>query len=350
MRETAVRAAAGRADGAVFYSSGSVGPAKAVPLSDANLEAAATAFEAWGEVRPGDRLAIGLSPAQIFGFVRGALNALLFGAEAVFYRPQRDPLAEAERLGADAVLLPTALVPLAARHSSRVRLSALRCGGGTLSEADAVAVETVRGVPVRGGYGLTESSGLGSRQPRDVRRRPGSCGPIAPGIEIAIVGEDGRPCAPGEAGEIRLRGAAVFEGYLSAGDPSPFDREGRLRTGDAGVLDDAGELRVRGRLAFALRSGDRILCAEEVEEAIAEHPGVAEAAAAPWERSFGVLVVVRDESDALLEEIRAHAQRRLPLFARPKRLVPVASIPRTASGKVDRLAASQWLSRGTAGG
>jgi fatty-acyl-CoA synthase len=203
---------------------------------------------------------------------------------------------------------------------------------------------------VRGGYGLTESSGLGSRQRRDLPSRPGSCGEIAPGIEITIVREDESACVAGEPGEIRLRGAAVFEGYLSAADPDPFDAEGRLRTGDAGFLDEAGELCVRGRLAFALRAGDRLLCAEEVEAAIAEHPGVAEAAAAPWERSFGVLVVVRDGSAALLDEIRAHAHRRLPSFARPRRLLPVSSIPRTASGKVDRLAASQWLSRETAGG
>ncbi len=102
---------------------------------------------------------------------------------------------------------------------------------------------------------------------------------------------------------------------------------------------------MRGRLAFALRSGDRILCAEEVEAAIAEHPGVAEAAAAPCERSFGVLVVVRDGSEALLEEIRAHAQRRLPAFARPRRLLPVTSLPRTQAGKVDRRTASEWLTQ-----
>lgn len=346
LREAAVgEATRGGRDATVFFSSGSVAPAKAVPLSDAQLEAAALALEPWGELRHGDRLAIGLSPAQILGLVRGALNALLVGAEAVFFRPQRDPLAEAERLGATSVLLPTALLPLAARHSSPVRLAALRCGGGPLNERDARAIESIRGVPVRVGYGLTESCGLASRQRGDRPRRSGTSGLPAPGMEIAIVREDGSACAAGEPGEIRLRGPAVFDGYLSPHDPSPFDPEGRLRTGDAGLLDEAGELCVRGRLAFALRSGDRILYAEEVEAAIAEHPGVAEAAAAPWERSFGVLVVVRDPSEALLEEIRAHTQRRLPAFARPRRMVPVASLPRTQAGKVDRRAASEWLSQ-----
>jgi len=168
-------------------------------------------------------------------------------------------------------------------------------------------------------------------------------------MEVAIVRDDGTACGAGDGmpGEIRLRGPAVFGGYLAPEDPDPFDAEGRLRSGDAGFLDEAGELCARGRLPFALRSGDRILCAEEVEAAIAEHPGVAEAAAAPWDLSFGVLLVlaVRDGSDALLEEIREHARVRLPVFARPKRMVPVPAIPRTASGKVDRRAATEWLSR-----
>lgn len=357
LREAAVSAAMADGSGrsrpgnaaAIFYSSGSVGAAKAVPLSDASLEAAAMALAEWGEVRAGDRLAIGLSPAQILGFVRGALNALLFGAEAVFYRPLRDPLAEAERLGAGAALLPSALLPLCARHAAPVRLRALRCGGGPVAEHDAAAVESVRGVPVRAGYGLTETCGLGSRQRGDRPRRPGTSGAVAPGMEVAIVRDDGTACGAGDGmpGEIRLRGPAVFGGYLAPEDPDPFDAEGRLRSGDAGFLDEAGELCVRGRLAFALRSGDRILCAEEVEAAIAEHPGVAEAAAAPWDLSFGVLLVLaaRDGSGALLDEIREHARVRLPVFARPKRMVPVPAIPRTASGKVDRRAATEWLNR-----
>jgi acyl-CoA synthetase (AMP-forming)/AMP-acid ligase II len=320
-----------------------------VPLSDDNLVAAALAFVSWGEVGPRDRLAVGLSPAQIFGFVRGALNGLLLGAEVVFFAPRRDPLREAERLGATAVLLPSALLPLAARHTSPVRLSALRCGGGRLSETAADAIERERGVPVRSGYGMTKSDGLAARQPGDRPRRRGSSGRVAPGMEIAIVGEDGRECPAGESGEIRLRGAAVFSGYLSQEDPSPFDGRGRLRTGDVGYLDDAGELCVRGRLAFSLTSGDRMLCAEEVEAAIAEHPGVAAAAAAPFDRVFGVLVVLHDPSEALLEEIRAQAERRLPGFARPRRFLRVEEIPRTPAGKIDRLAASQWLSSGRPG-
>ncbi|MEX0879882.1 MAG: fatty acid--CoA ligase family protein [Thermoanaerobaculia bacterium] len=344
MRESAASEADWPAGGAtVFFSSGSVGASKAVPVSEANLLAAALAFETWGDVTPADRLAVGLSPAQIFGFVRGALNGLLVGAEAVFFTPRRDPLQEAADLGATTVLLPSALVALAARRSSRVALGALRCGGGLVPEAAADAVETVRGVPVRSGYGMTESAGLGARQRGDRPRRAGSCGEIAPGIEVSIVGGDETDRPGNEAGEIRLSGPAVFSGYLSAEDPSPFDGRGRLRTGDVGHVDGSGELHVHGRLAFSLAAGDRVLCAEEVEAAIAEHPGVAEAAAAPGERAFGVLVVLREDSDALYAAVRAHLESRLPGFARPRRIVRVGALPRTPAGKIDRAAVSRWL-------
>ena len=345
IRESAAREADWPAGGAtLFFSSGSVGASKAVPLSDENLASAALAYESWGDVASSDRLAVGLSPAQIFGFVRGALNALSLGAETVFFTPRRDPLEEAAALGATAVLLPSALVSLAARGTSPVALRALRCGGGPVPETSADAVERVRGIPVRSGYGMTESAGLGARQREGRPRRAGSCGEVAPGIEISIVGEDETDRSPSEAGEIRLRGPAVFSGYLSPGDPYPFDAQGRLRTGDVGHLDGAGELHVRGRLAFALAAGGRVLCAEEVESAIAEHPGVAAAAAAPLGRAFGVLVVVHEESDALLAAVRAHAEDRLPGFARPRRILRVAEIPRSSAGKIDRAAVSRWLS------
>jgi acyl-CoA synthetase (AMP-forming)/AMP-acid ligase II len=343
-REAEVRARPWRTEAAgIFFSSGSVGSARAVPLSEENLLAAALAFDSWGEVSRDDCIAVGASPAQVFGRIRGALNTLFAGAEASFFVPRRDPLADAAALAASVVVLPSALAALAARHATRPPVRALRCGGGAVSESDARAIEERRGVPVRSGYGLTESSGLGSRQRGDRPRRPGSCGPPAPGMRVAIVGDDGEERVAGGAGEIRLQGPAVFSGYLSEADASPFDEKGRLKTGDVGAIDEAGELCVRGRLAFLLSSGGRVLCAEEVEAAIAEHPGVAEVAAVPFERAFGVLVVTEDPSDALLAHIQAHVERRLPAFARPRRILRVEDLPRTGAGKIDRAEASRRL-------
>ena len=89
---------------------------------------------------------------------------------------------------------------------------------------------------------------------------------------------------------------------------------------------------MRGRLAFALTAGDRILCVEEVEAAIAEHPDVSEAAAAPLERDFGVLVVSR-EGRLAVDELRAYAEKRLPAFARPRRILAGPGAPAYARGQ-----------------
>jgi len=355
-RESAASAARTPSGGAtVFYSSGSVGASKAVPLTDENLAASALAFAPWAEIRAGDRVAIGLSPAHVFAFVRGVLNALLAGAEAAFFVPGRDPLGEADALGADVVLLPSALIGAAARRAGRGRgrsqrlrsVRAVLCGGGRLREEDAAAVERIGGPSVRSGYGLTESAGLGARQRCDRPRRPDSSGSVAPGLDVSIVAVHGAPAGVGEPGEIRMRGPAVFGGYLSPDDPSPspspFDAEGRLCTGDVGVLGMDGELSVRGRLAYSLTSGGRVLCAEEVEAALEEHPGVVRAAAAPVGRAFGVLVVAREGSPGLIAGIRRHAARRLPAHARPRRVLCVDELPLTAAGKVDRVEAARRL-------
>ncbi len=253
-----------------------------------------------GTCARGDRLAIGLSPAQIFGFVRGVAERAVArrggrllsapaGSAGRGRAARRGRGPSAERAAA------SLRAPRLARPPPR---SALRRGdrGGGRCGRDRVGPRRAR------------AGGL--RPDRDVRPRQPAAGRPAPPARLERSGRarDGRRDRPRRWASLRQRASsarsacaapAVFGGYLAADDPDPFDAEGRLRSGDAGFLDEAGELCVRGRLAFALRSGDRILCAEEVEAAIAEHPGVAEAAAAPCDRSFGVLVVVRDASEAI---------------------------------------------------
>lgn len=325
----------------VFFSSGSVGDGKPVPLRDAEILAAARGYPDSPEIEPSDRVAVGSSIAHVFGFVRGTIHPLLLGAEIVYYQARRDPLGEAEALGATLVLLPGPLVSLSARGSRRVSIRAVFSGGATLSEEAVAAVETRRGAPVRLGYGLTESTGLGARQRLSLPRRRGTSGLPAPSLAVSIVDRTTGADAPaGTTGEIRMRGPSVFEGYAGAGGDSPFDDGGRLKTGDLGYIDDSGELVVRGRVDFSLVLHGRTVCAEEIESAITEHPAVAEAAIAPEGDSFSVLYVAHDADPA---EIRTFAQKRLPVFARPRRLIAVDELPRNPTGKLDRRAVAAWL-------
>jgi len=328
----------------VFFSSGSVGDGKAVPLGDRALLEAAGGYPSPPEIEPSDRVAVGVSTAHVFGLVRGTLHPLSLGAEVVFFSPRRDPLAEAEALGATVVLLAGPHVALAARASRRVRLRAVFSGGGSLSEETVAAVEERRGVPVRLGYGLTESAGLGARQRLSAPRRPGTSGRPAEGLSVAIVDPDtGVDLPAGRTGEIRLSGESVFSGYAGASTADPFDARGRLATGDLGYFDAEGELVVRGRREFSLVMQGRTVCAEEIEAAIAEHPSIAEVAISPDGDGFAVLFVPRENAPGSAEPVREFVQRRLPAFARPRKVISVESLPRNSSGKLDRRIVSSWL-------
>lgn len=328
----------------VFFSSGSVGDGKPVPLGDRELLAAAFGYPDPPEIDPSDRIAVGVSVAHVFGFVRGTLHPLCVGAEIVYYAPRRDPLGEAETLGGTVALLPGPLVALAGRTPRPARLKAVFTGGGSLAEESVAAVETRRGVPVRLGYGLTESAGLGARQRLARPRRAGTSGLPAPGLAISIVdAETGAELPAGRVGIIRLSGAAVFEGYADADAPRPFDAQGRLDTGDLGYLDADGELVVHGRREFSIVTQGRTLCAEEIERAIAEHPRISEVAVSPQGDSFAVLFVAREGAAASDSDIRLFLQERLPPFARPRKVISVAELPRNTSGKLDRKTIASWL-------
>jgi long-chain acyl-CoA synthetase len=325
----------------VFYSSGSVGRGKAIPLSDEQLLTAALAYPGRTGIASTDRVAVAVPLGQIFGFMRGILNSLLVGAEVLFFSPRRDPLGEAAAAGATFVLLSPAQARLSARVPGSPGLRGALSAGGSIADAAAERIEAERGVPVRLGYGMTESSGLGTRQHFGRPRRPGSSGLPARGLSIEIVTAGGSAAAPGETGEIRISGKAVFRGYADPNEAAPFDEQGRLRSRDLGFFDEEGELHVRGREASSISAHGRYLCAEELEGAALEKAGVAEAAAVPLGDAFGMLLVAEDSSEAFLREVREHLARRLPLFARPRRVRRVEAIPRSPSGKLDRLAAAK---------
>lgn len=325
----------------VFFSSGSVSRGKAVPLSEDRLFFSALAYPERTGIAGSDCVAVAVPVGQIFGFLRGIVNSLLVGAEVLFYTPRRDPLGEALAHGASFVLLSPAQAQLSASAGGALSLRGALTAGGPMAEMAAARLEADRAVPIRFGYGLTETTALGTRQHFDRPRRAGSSGLPAPGLSISVAADDGSPVAQGETGEVRIAGNSVFRGYADPSEPSPFDAQGRFRTGDLGFLDEAGELHVRGRAAASVWARGRVVCAEELEGAVLEKAGVSEAAAVPLGDAFGLLLVTEDSSESFLAEVRDHLAARLPLFARPRRLRRVKNLPIALSGKLDRLAAAK---------
>lgn len=243
--------------------------------------------------------------------------------------------------------VPTTLNELmfhAQRHSIVTRPSSLRLLRSVAAALDPrlmQELEELFGVPVVQTFGMTEagplisSTGLvpGARKPRSVGR---SCG-----TEIRVVGPAGE-AAPGETGEIAVRGPNVFSGYENDLEANTAQfRDGWFHTGDTGYLDKDGDLFLTGRIKQLINRGGEKINPQEVDDALLQHPAVAEAAAfATQHRTLGedVAAAIVLRNPATVEEIRTFLHSQLASFKVPSRLTILDRLPRNPVGKIDRLA------------
>jgi fatty-acyl-CoA synthase len=210
-------------------------------------------------------------------------------------------------------------------------------------------------------YGLTEATqSVTVLTPEDHRRalasEPGlllSAGRPIGGTEVRIVSGEGVPLPAGAAGEIVVRGPQVMRGYWNrAGDTAEALRDGWLHTGDVGVVDGRGYLFVQDRLKDLIVTGGENVSPRAVEDALLEHPGVADAAVIGvpdqrWGEAVKAVVVLRPGIDAAEEEILDFCRGRVAGFARPRSVDFVDTLPRSASGKVLRRALRERYWSGT---
>jgi acyl-CoA synthetase (AMP-forming)/AMP-acid ligase II len=233
-------------------------------------------------------------------------------------------------------------------------LSTVReCDTGTSAtppELLAAIKDAFPGTATRVYYGSTEVGLATMLADADIVRKPGSVGPAALGVSIALVD-----------GEVCVRSPFLMDGYfehpganaeaLAAIEPGgpPW-----YHTGDLGALDDEGYLSIVGRARDVLRSGGETVAPAEVEAALATHPDVAEVAVVgmpdtEWGEVITAVVVPRaGASVPTLEALQAHCERRLARFKQPRQVEAVDELPRTAAtGQIQRtLLVEQLLQRG----
>ncbi|MEH7106296.1 o-succinylbenzoate--CoA ligase [Bacillus sp. JJ1764] len=209
-----------------------------------------------------------------------------------------------------------------------------------------------KGAPVFQTYGMTEtSSQIVTLSPEYSMVKLGSAGkPLFPS-EIKIEVERGRVAAPGQAGEIVVRGPNVTSGYLFRSDVTMEKiRDGWLYTGDIGYMDDEGFLYVLDRRSDLIISGGENIYPAEVEGIILSHPGVSEAGVIGIEDDkwgqVPVAVAVRRDDQLSEEELREFCQERLAKYKVPKAVYFVEKLPRNASKKLLRRELREWLNEG----
>jgi oxalate---CoA ligase len=342
----------------VLHTSGTTSRPKLVPLTQANLCHSARGIAASLGLRADDRC-LGVMPLfHIHGLVGGLLSSIVAGASIVctagysatdfwrFLETFRPTWLTA---------VPTihqALLGSAEGHREAARRTSLRfirsCSA-PLPDPVMQGLERTFGVPVLEAYGMTEAAHqVAINPPPPGSRKPGSVG-VATGTEIAILDENGAPLPPGQAGEVAIRGPSVTRGYLTgAQEAAPRGERDWFRTGDIGMLDADGYLFLQGRIKEFINRGGAKISPREVEDALALHPAVAEAAAfavpdGALGEEVGAAVVLRRGASATAAELRAFAGRRLAPFKLPRRLVVVPEIPKGPTGKLQRIGLAERL-------
>jgi fatty-acyl-CoA synthase len=231
-------------------------------------------------------------------------------------------------------------------------LSSLRLAIGGGSAVPASLIERWRdeaGIELLQGWGMTETSPLAALA-RPAKRTPANremvlrakTGRAIHGVELRVIGEDGAEVAhDGVAvGEIEVRGPWVTTAYYKDPAPEKF-REGWLRTGDVGSVDERGYVQITDRLKDVIKSGGEWVSSIELENELMGHPDIVEAAVIGvpddrWqERPLGC-IVLRESAEPTFDELRSFLAQRFPQWWVPERWAIVEEIPKTSVGKFDK--------------
>ena len=334
----------------VFYTSGTTSEPKGAMHSDATLAASARGICAPHRFVPEDRVSLVFPYAHIGG------PSLLFSALMVGYAlvltETFDPDVVIETLSNNGVTLAgpgpafwQAFIAAQRERPDRVLFPELRAliGGGAAKPANLQrAAREALGVDIVSGYGLTECPALAYNHLGDPDEVLATDGRAVLGVEMQTTNPDGTRAGVGREGEIRVKGPMRFLGYLDPElDAEAIDDGGFVRTGDLGVLDAAGQLRVTGRMKdVIIRKGENI-SAKEVEDLVALQPKVSEVAVIGLpdrergERCCAVVVPIDASDPPSLGEVRSHCLAAgLMKIKIPEQLECVPELPCNSTGKV----------------
>jgi oxalate---CoA ligase len=342
----------------VLHTSGTTSRPKIVPLTQRNLLASARNISRTLALTPSDRCLVVMPLFHIHGLIGALLSSIHAGA-SVFCPPGFNALKffawldESQASWYSAVpTMHQAVLARAERNRdilARRRLRLIRSSSASLAPQVMHALEATFGCPVIESYGMTEAAHQMASNPLPpAARKPGSVGRAA-GPEVAIMGADGLLLAPGAAGEIVIRGENITQGYANnpAANADAF-RDGWFRTGDLGRLDGEGYLTIEGRLKEIINRGGEKISPREVDEALLDHPAVAQAVtfAVPHEKlgeDVAAAVVLREGQSVSEAELRQFVAGKLADFKVPRRIVFLAEIPKGPTGKQQRIGLARRL-------
>ena len=331
----------------VILTSGTTGVPRGASRTAAPLEAVIALLDGF-PVRQRDTHVMAAPMFHAWGWMHHRLCALLDSTEVVMRRP--DPArvlrAAAEHRAGVIVTVPVVaqrMATLPEAKTADLDLSELRVVAISGAPMPPPLVERFQdryGDVLYNLYGSTEAAFATVATPQDLRDDPASAGRPLPGVDVVILDDDDRELPPGRPGRIFVGSRTSFEGYT---DGSDRDRvTGLVWTGDLGVIDDQGRLRVMGRVDDVMVIGGENVHPLEVEEVLRHHPAVVDVAVTPrpdpefGQRVVAHVVLAEDPTPGWQEDFLTMAARQLAPAQRPVAVLVHEALPRNAAGKIVR--------------
>nr|WP_157123188.1 AMP-binding protein [Pandoraea vervacti] len=341
------------------YTGGTTGVAKGAMLSHGNVLANLLQTEAWAADQLDGDIEVNLSLLPMYHILSLTVNCLVFmslGGRNILIANPRDVKKVVYIIRNETFTGVTGVNTLfngllenaefRARDFSKLKLSL--AGGMATQRAIAERWKQVTGKPIIEGYGLTECSPIVTMNPVDIAHMDaidftGSIGLPAPSTDVRFKRDDGTWAPIGEPGELCVRGPQVMRGYWNRPEETArtFDADGWLLTGDVGVMDERGYVRLIDRKKDMILVSGFNVYPNEIEDVVMLHPGVREAAVVgvpdPVAGERVKLVVVAKDPQLSVEAISAHCRQHLTAYKVPRIIeFRQGELPKTTVGKILR--------------
>ncbi len=343
----------------ILHTSGTTSKPKMVPLSQKNLLASAENIASTLELTANDHCLNVMPLFHIHGLM-APIMATLYAGASVTCTPGFDALRfygwldETSPTWYSAVpTMHQAILARAKRNqesAARNRLRFIRSSSASLPVPVLNGLEETFGTRVVEAYAMTEAAHQMCSNPLPPQeRKPGTVGPAAgPKVQISDTSVlEFRQ--PGQEGEIVINGENVTKGYINNPEANAKDFvDGWFRTGDLGIMDEEGYVKVTGRLKEIINRGGEKIAPLEVDDVLLDHPAIEQACtfAIPHDKlgeEVGSIVVVREGESVAKDEVQRFARERLAAFKVPREILFLQDIPKGPTGKVQRIGMAERI-------
>jgi long-chain acyl-CoA synthetase len=331
----------------IIYTSGTTGTPKGATLMHSNLQRGAEVARDLVDAGP-DSVAVAVLPLfHVFG-MNSLMNVAVRARGMLTLVPRFEPgkvLEVIERDGATTFGgVPTMYAALLhhpeREHHDISTLNLCVSGGSALPVEVLHGFDEAFGAKVLEGYGLSETTGMGTFNTPDRERKPGSIGVPIGGTEIRLVDDQDNDVPMGEPGELLMRGPFVMKGYWNREEATQeVMRGGWFHTGDIATMDEDGYYFIVDRKKDLIIRGGYNVYPRELEEVLYAHPAVREAAVigvphASLGEEVGAAVVLKEGAEASTDEIRDYMKQKVAAYKYPRVVWLADELPKGPTGKI----------------